>query len=191
MIILGYYLIQIFYCIKLKKEPILDLLCISTGFILRALAGIVACNLPFSPWFLLTIGMLSLFIAIEKRKFELRRYLKNGIETRKVLRHYSISLLLRFENIVTTSCLLTYSLWASGPKLQGANTSWMMLTIPFVIFGIFRYQLLSDIEVSKRNLLKLDNKITEAPEDVLFNDYGIQFTIIGWIMTITIIGINT
>ena len=63
LIILGYYLIQIFYCIKLKKEPILDLLCISTGFILRALAGIVACNLPFSPWFLLTIGMLSLFLA--------------------------------------------------------------------------------------------------------------------------------
>ncbi len=190
-ILLSYLLLQIIYCLKLKKEPILDIICISAGFFLRAFAGITACNLPNSPWFLLTVGMLALFLTIEKRKFELRRYLKTSIETRKVLKNYSIPLLLRFENIVTTSCFLTYSLWAAGPKLEGANTSWMMLTIPFVIFGIFRYQLVSDPEFYANNFQDSKKKLTETPEEILFNDTGIQLTLIGWIITISIIGLST
>lgn len=190
-ILLSYLILQIIYCLKLKKEPILDIICISSGFLLRASAGIVACKLPNSPWFLITVGMLALFLSIEKRKFELREYLKNGIETRKVLKSYSIPLLLRYENIVTTSCFLTYSLWAAGPNLQGASTSWMMLTIPFVIFGIFRYQLVSDPEFYAKNIKDFENRVTETPEEILFKDSGIQLTLIGWIITISIIGLST
>ncbi len=188
-LLLGYLILQIIYCLKLKREPILDIFSISTGFLLRASAGIVACQLPNSPWFLLTVGMLALFLAIEKRKFELRRYLKSGVSTRKVLKNYSLSLLLRFENIVATSCLVTYSLWAANPKLQGSsNTSWMMITIPFVIYGIFRYQFLSDPELHEDKSQSSKKKITETPEEILFNDSGIQLTLLGWLTTIIVIG---
>ncbi|MFN9938684.1 MAG: UbiA family prenyltransferase, partial [bacterium] len=67
-VILLYGVIQVVYCLWLKQQPLLDLFCIASGFLLRAMAGVVASNLGFSPWFLLTIGLLALFLAIEKRK---------------------------------------------------------------------------------------------------------------------------
>ena len=69
---------------------------------------------------------------------------ENGIKTRKVLKFYSIPLLLRLESTLATSAFVSYALWASGPLLNGAPTSLMLLTVPLVLLGIFRYQILSD-----------------------------------------------
>ena len=71
-VVLLYGLIQVGYCFQLKRMPLLDLFCIASGFLLRAIAGVVAGGFVFSPWFLLTVGLLALFLAIEKRKAELR-----------------------------------------------------------------------------------------------------------------------
>tara|TARA_B100000212_G_scaffold227173_1_gene172496 strand:- start:4622 stop:5533 length:912 start_codon:yes stop_codon:yes gene_type:complete len=182
-----YFLLQIFYCIRLKKEPILDLLSISSGFLLRALAGVSASNLSFSPWFSLSIGLLSLFLAVEKRKAELKIFLQSGVLTRKVLNRYSLELLNRYESVLTSSTFVSYSLWAAGPTLNGAETELMLLTVPFVLLGIFRYQLLSNIS-SIKNQSYLSNKIsTESPEEILLNDKGIKLTITGWLLTIILI----
>lgn len=70
--IIGYTAIQLAYCLKLKREPLLDIFCIAAGFLLRALAGLKATGLGSSPWFLLCVGLLALFLAVEKRKAELR-----------------------------------------------------------------------------------------------------------------------
>ncbi len=188
-VIIFYFLIQLIYCLRLKREPILDIFCIASGFLLRAIAGIAAASLPNSPWFLLTIGLLALFLAIEKRKAELRLSQKRGVLTRSVLKRYSLPLLLRFESLVSTSSFVTYSLWASGPILKGASTSLMMLTIPFVLAGIFRYQLLSDPDESERRIKSKKDNSSERPEEILLNDNGIKFTIFGWFITTIVIGL--
>ena len=89
---------------------------------------------------------------------------------------------------MATSSFITYSLWASGPLLQGAKSSWMMLTIPFVLFGIFRYQLISDFENTFSNNSEDDNHLTETPEEILIKDPGIKLSILGWLVTTIIIG---
>ena len=188
LVVLLYFFIQVFYCFYLKKKPILDIFSIASGFLLRAIAGIAACSLPNSPWFLLTVGLLALFLAIEKRKAELRLSIERGFFTREVLKRYSLPLLLRLEGLVSTSSFLTYSLWASGPLLGGANSPWMMITIPFVLIGIFRYQLLSDPEESERRRELDPDHATEKPEEILISDRGIKLTLLGWLITVAIIG---
>ena len=190
-IIFLYALIQTTYCVRLKHEPLLDLFCISSGFLLRAIAGGISSELTISPWFLLTVGLLALFLALEKRKAELRNSIKNGIITRSVLNRYSLPLLLRLESIVATSSFLTYALWAAGPSVEGAKTSWMLLTVPFVLTGIFRYQLLSDPTEANRRNASQKIETPENPEEILLKDKGIRLTLIGWILTTIIIGIST
>ena len=143
-LILLYAFIQILYCTKLKKKPLLDIFCISSGFLIRSLAGLISSDLKLSSWFILSVGLLALFLAVEKRKAELMTVESRGIVTREVLKFYSIPLLLRLESTLATSAFMSYSLWASGPLLNGAPTSLMLLTTPFVLLGIFRYQILSD-----------------------------------------------
>jgi 4-hydroxybenzoate polyprenyltransferase len=186
-IVLLYALIQLAYCFSLKRQPLLDLFCIASGFLLRAIAGVVAAGLGFSPWFLLTVGLLALFLAIEKRKAELRVSELNGVVTRRVLQRYSLPLLLRLESLVATSAFMSYSLWSAGPALKGAPTSWMLLTVPFVLAGIFRYQLLSDPEESDRRRTLMPHHSTEKPEEILLGDRGIQLILLAWLAVATAI----
>ncbi|MCP9788914.1 decaprenyl-phosphate phosphoribosyltransferase [Cyanobium sp. Maggiore-St4-Cus] len=188
-VVLMYGLIQVGYCLRLKRMPLLDLFCIASGFLLRAIAGAVATMLQPSPWFLLTVGLLALFLAIGKRKAELRVAQDRGVITRRVLDRYSLPLLLRLESTVATSAFVCYSLWAAGPALRGASTSWMLLTVPFVLVGIFRYQLLSDPdEVERRSILDPDST-SEKPEEILLGDRGIKLTLAAWLVTTAVIGL--
>ena len=181
-----YLIIQFSYCVKLKKLPLVDIFCISAGFLLRAISGGLAGGLMISPWFLISVTLLALFLAIEKRKAELIWSNKTGKFNRRVLRFYSKGLLLKFENIVTSSSFIFYTLWASGPILNGAPTEWMLLTVPFVLLGIFRYQQLS--EPIKNNIQQSYIIKTENPEDILLKDKFIKIIIIFWIFTTFIIG---
>ena len=187
-VILAYGLIQVGYCLRLKREPLLDLFCIAAGFLLRAMAGGVAAGLALSPWFLLTVGLLALFLAVEKRKAELQIALGRGVMTRQVLERYSLPLLLRLEGLVSTSAFMSYSLWAAGPALNGASTSWMLLTVPFVLVGIFRYQLLSDPEEAERRRAMDPDRTSEKPEEILLGDRGIKLILLCWLITTTVIG---
>ncbi len=188
LILIAYLIIQFAYCLKLKQKPLLDIFAISSGFLLRASSGMVACDLSNSPWFLLSVGLLALFLTIEKRKAELIITSKTKNLTRSVLKRYSIPLLLRLESLVSTSCFLTYSLWAFGPKFQGAKSQWMMLTIPFVLAGIFRYQLISDpVEFARKKRKNIDYS-AETPEEVLLQDNGIRLIILFWFITLILIG---
>ncbi len=185
-ILIGYAILQISYNLKLKRTPILDILAIATGFILRACAGAAATGIVLSPWFLMCTAMLALFLGIEKRKAELRLLQIRGGNTRAVLRRYSIPLLIRMVNLVTTGTVMSYALWSSGPIVQGASTSWMMLTFPFVLYGIFRYQLLSD---PKERAGESDAGLehTERPEEILLADRPMLITVIFWVITIFVI----
>jgi len=184
-----YALLQVAYNLKLKHTVILDVVAIATGFVLRAYGGAAATNVVLSSWFLLCTGMLALFLGIEKRKAELRLAELKGGTVRAVLGRYSQALLGRMENTVTTGAILTYAIWSSGPNVNGATTAWMMLTLPFVIYGIFRYQLLSDPqEIARRaDLGSEKGGRTERPEEILLTDQPILLTVIGWVLTTIII----
>ena len=186
-IIVLYIFIQIIYCLKLKNKPLLDIFCIAAGFLLRSISGGVASSLFISPWFILSVGLLALFLALEKRKAELRIYQVTGIKTRKVLDKYSMPLLLRFESIVTSGSFITYSLWASGPSLQGASTSWMLLTVPIVLMGIFRYQFLSDPSIVEKHINKDLNIDCENPVNMFLHEKGMMTIVSSWLITAFII----
>ena len=190
IVLILYFLIQVLYTLKLKNEPILDLVCISSGFTLRAIAGVIAVGVKCSPWFLLSVGLLAYFLAIEKRKSELKYCLASGAKTRKVLKRYSMNLLSRLENIVSSSCFVSYSLWSAGPLLNGAKTPWMLITVPFVLIGLFRYQLISDLEIynsKEKEALKTLN--CQSPEEILFNDKGIKLIVSVWLLSFLVINL--
>lgn len=184
--LLFYALLQTAYNIELKRAPIADIIAIAMGFILRAYAGAAATGIIPSSWFLLTTAMLALFLAIEKRKAELRLIEIYGISnTRAVMSRYSISLLTRLESTATSGAVISYALWSAGPTLGGATTPWMMLTLPFVLYGIFRYQLLSDPdEITRRTTAASDTGgSTERPEEILFSDLPILVNTMFWVLS--------
>ena len=79
---------------------------------------------------------------------------------------------------------MAYALWSSGPNLNGAETSWMLITVPFVLIGIFRYQLISDPQESNKRMLINKEDTTEKPEEILLRDKGIKITIICWLLCV-------
>ncbi|BAU63005.1 UbiA prenyltransferase [Stanieria sp. NIES-3757] len=187
--IIAYAILQVAYNIRLKHTPIADIGAIAAGFVLRAYSGAAASNIVLSSWFVICTAMLALFLAIEKRKAELRLTQIKGHKPRKVLRRYSLPLLHRMENVVTTGCVVTYTLWSSGPVVNGASTSWMLITLPFVLYGIFRYQLLSDSEEIERRSKNTEEQggSSERPEEILLKDKPILFTVLSWAITCFVI----
>lgn len=189
--VLSYSLLQIAYNLKLKRIVILDIVAIATGFVLRAYAGAAATQIILSPWFLLCAAMLALFLGIEKRKAELRLFQLMGQQgkVRSVLKRYSLPLLHRMESVVTTGAILSYALWSAGPQLSGASTPWMLITLPLVIYGIFRYQLLSDPdEIARQSSAELERGgRSERPEEILLTDKPILFTVVVWLVTVFVI----
>lgn len=182
--LLAYAVLQFAYNLRLKRLVIFDIGTIATGFVLRAYGGAVATGIVLSPWFIICTAMLALFLAIEKRKAELRLTQIKGNKPRAVLKRYSLALLSRMENTVTTCTVLTYALWSSGPQVRGASTSWMLLTLPFVLYGIFRYQLLTDAqEIHTNNTGVEQGGMSERPEEILLRDLPILLTVSGWILS--------
>ena len=185
-ILVLYFLVQILYCLKLKHIPIIEFFCIASGFILRSVAGGIAANIFISSWFLLSVGMLSLFLAVEKRKAEIVNLQNRNLNTRKVLKSYSLTLINKFEAVLTSSTIMTYSLWAYGPSIGGSKSPFMIITIPLVMLGIFRYQMLSDIKQNR--ILKKSNINLETPEKIIFTDKPIQIIVLSWLLIIIYIG---
>jgi len=159
-----YAAVQTSYNVALKHEPILDIMCIAGGFVLRALGGAAATEVAPSSWFVLCVGLLAFYLGIEKRKAELKAAGSEG-QTRGVLRQYSLAWLLRMENVVTASTLMAYALWA----VQRPPTPWMLVTLPFVAYGLFRYQALSELGQG------------EQPEAILLGDRRIAIAVGLWL----------
>ena len=190
-ILFIYVLIQLLYSFIFKRIPIIELFFVSSGFILRTICGGFAAGINLSPWFLISVGLLAFFLIVEKRKGEMLLNKAKMIKTRNVLSSYSLSLLDKYETVLATGSFLTYALWASGPALNGANSSWMLITVPVVLMGIFRYQLLSDsYRISILNGLTSE-KSTELPEQIFLKDNFLKIIILLWTSQILIIGFFT
>ncbi|NQZ71380.1 MAG: decaprenyl-phosphate phosphoribosyltransferase [Lentisphaeria bacterium] len=159
-VVLAYLLLNVAYTLYLRHKPVLDIFTIATGFVLRVYAGAVAINVPLSSWMFTTTLSLALFLAAIKRRQEL---VLNGTDGRGVLEHYTKELINRYAEMSATCTVMFYSLFVLS------SSSEMILTIPFVLFGLFRYWFIVDC---------LD--AGESPTEALYTDTQLQLTILGW-----------
>jgi 4-hydroxybenzoate polyprenyltransferase len=139
-VVAGYIALQLAYTFALKKVALLDIFIIAAGFVLRALAGAVAIHVAISPWLLVCTLLLALFLALCKRRHELVVVADAGGETRAALRDYSERLLDQLIAVTGGATLVSYCLYTLAPDTVAKfGTNRLALTIPFVIFGLYRY----------------------------------------------------
>jgi len=169
VVALGFLVLQAAYTFGLKHAVILDVMLIAAGFVLRIAAGTVAIDVPASPWLYLCAALLALFLGLGKRRHELLLLEEEAGNHRAVLDDYSPELLDVMLSTVTAATIVTYSLYTFfSPTAERHN--YLMLTIPFVVYGVFRYLYL----MYKRNL-------GGSPEEILLTDVPLIITILGWL----------
>ncbi len=159
------------YTFLLKRLILIDVFAISAGFVLRAVAGATVLQVPISPWLYICTGLGALFIALSKRRSELAVAGDAAAGQRDTLHWYTQSLLDQLITVVATSVVLAYSLYTFTAENLPDNHS-MMLTIPFVVYAIFRYMYL----VHSRHL-------GENPEDIIITDVPLIATVLAWLAT--------
>ena len=164
LVALGYGVLLTAYSLWLKHMVILDVLTVAVGFVLRAVAGAVAVEAEISGWLLICTILIALFLALGKRRHEYRSLARNAAAHRPILAEYSESFLDQMISVVTASTVTAYALYTMSPETVAKfHTRLLPLTLPFVLYGIFRYLYLlyrrdlggnpSDLFVSDRALL--------------------------------------
>ena len=171
-----YFLMNILYSKWLKHIPILDVMTIAAGFVIRVGAGVSLIEVErFSPWLYMVTTLLSLFIGFGKRRAELVLLSKDANQHRIVFEGYSIPFLDQLITIVSSTTVIAYSLYSfSAPNLPENHS--MMLTIPFVLYGIFRYLYLIQIKQSGG-----------APEELVLKDKPLQLSVLFYGISVLII----
>jgi len=135
----SYLVLQVAYSTLLKHEVILDVLCISASFLLRAYGGCVVIDVKITHWLLICAGLLALFLALAKRRHELLQ-VNNAVSHRRSLAEYSPQMLDQMIAVVTASTLVAYILYTVWPETVAKFvTDKLLLTVPFVLYGLFRY----------------------------------------------------
>jgi len=164
--LLGYVVLQVGYSNWLKHVLFVDVMAIAAGFVLRALAGGLAIAVPISPWLLLCTGLLALFLGLTKRRGEAVALGGTSQPKRAVLESYSVGLLDELIAVVTPSTVVAYALYA----VTGAATDLMLLTVPFVMYGIFRVLF----------LIHHHGTLTEEPAVVIWRDRPLLVCVLLW-----------
>jgi 4-hydroxybenzoate polyprenyltransferase len=167
-----FFALQASYTLALKHVVLLDVMTIGGLFVVRAAAGAAAVDVRISPWLLLCTALLALFLALAKRRGELVLVGAEATPGRPVLEGYSLALVDQLVTIVAASTVISYCLYTFTARDSKA----MMVTIPFVVFGVFRYLLL----MHRRDL-------GEEPEEVLLRDLPILLCIAGWAVCAAVI----
>jgi 4-hydroxybenzoate polyprenyltransferase len=166
IVIVSYCILQILYTFFLKKIVIVDVFAISFGFILRVVAGALAIDVVISNWIVICTMLLALFLALSKRRHELILLETNADDHRMILKEYSPYLLDQMIGIVTSATLVAYTIFALSEETT-AKFGNMVLTVPFVLYGIFRYLYLIHIKDKGGQ-----------PEEILLTDIPLQVDII-------------
>ncbi len=161
VIVVGYVLLNVAHTYMLKLQPVIDIFSIAIGFMLRVYAGAEAIAVPVSSWMFVTTLCLALYLASIKRRQELNWAGGTG---RTVLRHYTAPLRDRFAQMAATGSLIFYSLFVMSTRPQ------LVVTIPFVLFGLFRYQWLVEVR-----------EAGESPADALLGDWQLILTVLFWL----------
>jgi 4-hydroxybenzoate polyprenyltransferase len=171
-IYLFYFLMNILYSFVLKNIVIIDVMTITLGFVLRVASGGYATGVQVSTWLFLCTILLSLFLALNKRKSEIITLKDDSVSHRKILEEYSVSSIDKMLTTVTPSILMAYCLYT----FSSTQSRTMMLTIPFVLYGVFRYEYLIDKE-----------NVGGKPEDVFWKDKPFLIDMLLWGVSVLVI----
>ena len=177
LILLAYFVLNLAYSLKIKQVVILDIMFIASGFVLRILAGTTLAEVNPSDWLVICTITLSLFLGFSKRRNELVLMGENAGTQRKVLKEYSIHFLDQMISMVTACTVMSYILYTVSPETVGRfGTKNLMFSIPFALFGVFRYLY----------LIYLKKKMGD-PIDLILKDFPFLLNILLWISAIMII----
>ena len=176
LVLIGYLVLHIAYSYYLKNIVIIDVFAIAAGFVLRVLAGVVVITVTnFSPWLYVCAGALSLFLAVGKRRQELILLAGNAADVRATYKDYNMALLDDMLRMVTTASVLSYTFYTFEAKTLFAPNV-MLLTVPFVVYGIFRYLFLIHVKGEGG-----------APDELLFKDRALLLDIILWVLAVIVL----
>ncbi|MEO0023027.1 MAG: UbiA family prenyltransferase, partial [candidate division WOR-3 bacterium] len=177
LVIAIYFLLQLAYSFVLKKIVVLDVMVVAAGFALRAISGTYVIAVQISPWLFVCTILLALFLALAKRRHELLFLEGGGISHRSVLGKYSETLLDQMIAVATSATVITYCLYTIAPEtVHKFGTHNLILTMPFVLYGIYRYLYL----VYRR-------EEGGAPEKVLFTDLPLIIDVLLWMISVVLI----
>lgn len=170
LVMAVYLVVQLAYCFGLKHQAVLDICIVSSGFLIRAIAGGVAAGIPLSQWFLLVMAFGSLFMAAGKRYAELQLAERTGAKIRKSLESYTSTYLTFVWTLSATAVVLCYGLWAF--ERDGNAGSWFVVSmIPFTV-AILRYA------------VDVDGGLAGEPEEIALRDRVLQMLALLWIGTV-------
>lgn len=176
VIIVLYALLNLAYSFKLKHVVIVDVLIVAAGFVLRVAAGVALVNVVrFSPWLYMCMALLALFLGFAKRRQEIVLLNDGAINSRAILEEYNLEFLDGMLNVVMACTVIAYSLYTFLAEGLPTNHS-MMLTIPFVLYGIFRYLYLVHVRGE-----------IAPPDEVALKDRPLQFDLALWALCVIVI----
>ncbi|HIE03426.1 MAG TPA: decaprenyl-phosphate phosphoribosyltransferase [Candidatus Latescibacteria bacterium] len=166
----AYFALILAYSLRLKHIVIVDVMTVAVGFVLRAVAGAVIIDVPISPWLLICTVLLALFLVLGKRRHELVLLEEDAEGHRDILKEYSPYLLDQMIAVVTASTVMAYALYTiSGQTVQKFGTTRLSWTLPFVLYGVFRYLYLIHRKGSGHR-----------PEEVLLSDLPLLLDVMLW-----------
>ncbi|RME49842.1 MAG: decaprenyl-phosphate phosphoribosyltransferase [Deltaproteobacteria bacterium] len=172
-----YFVQNLFYSKYLKHVVIIDVMMIGVGFVLRAVAGAVVIGVGFSNWLLLCTFLLALFLGFSKRRHELLLLEQKANAHRPILEHYHPYFLDMMISIVTAATLVSYALYTMSPEtIEKFETDDLIYTIPFVVYGIFRYLYLVHLREEGGN-----------PSRIVFKDKPLLVNILLWLVSVVLL----
>jgi 4-hydroxybenzoate polyprenyltransferase len=170
---LVYAFLMIMYSWRIKQIVILDVFFVALGYVFRAVAGAVVIKVEISSWLLLCTLLLALFLVLSKRRTEIMTLGDSAVKHRKILVQYPVSLLNQMIAIVTSACVVSYCLYTLAPEtIAKFNTRNLILTVPFVIYGIFRYLYIT--------YEKLE---ADIPEKIILTDWPLLLCLLLWVIS--------
>ncbi|NYB53097.1 MAG: decaprenyl-phosphate phosphoribosyltransferase [Methanobacteriaceae archaeon] len=167
---LAFIILMLFYSFYLKNIIIVDILVISSGFVIRAMAGALAIGVFVSPWLIICAFLLALFLALGKRRHELILLKDEAKNHRKIMEGYTTSMLEQMITITTSTLIMSYSLYTFF-----VGNIYLMLTIPFAFYGLFRY------------LLLIHSKNLGGEPELIFKDQGMVLSLVFWAIIVFIV----
>lgn len=177
----GYLALNLLYSLDLKRRVILDVMVLAIGFVLRVLGGAVAIDVAVSRWLLLCTIFLALFLAFSKRRHELELLAGSAVDQRQVLGQYSPAFLDMMINVVTASAVVSYALYATAADtVERFGSEGLVYTIPFVLYGIFRYLYLVYQRPEERN--PTEAILTDLPSLLNLLLWGVAVLVIVYLL---------
>jgi len=177
MIVIGYWLMNIAYCLKLKQYAILDVSIIAIGFVMRVLVGGVATDIWISHWLVMMTFLVTLFLAFTKRNDDYRIYEQTGTKPRVSITGYNKTFINEATAIIASITLVCYIMYTMSPEvIHRLGTRYVYLTSGWVLAGLLRYL---------QNMIVFG--LSGSPTKSLVKDHFIQFCILGWIASFFVI----